>query len=32
MEELAMYLEMPAEEVEDLLKLAGETPYEEEEA
>ena len=31
-EELAMYLEMPAEEVEDLLKLAGETPYEEEEA
>lgn len=28
-EELAMYMDMPVEEVEDLLKLAGETPYDE---
>lgn len=26
-EELAMYMDMPVEEVENLLKLAGETPY-----
>ena len=30
-EELAMYMDMPAQEIEDLLKLAGETPGEEEE-
>lgn len=28
-EELAVYMDMPVEEVEDLLKLAGETSYEE---
>ena len=28
-EELAMYMDMPVEEVEDLLKLAGETPNDE---
>lgn len=28
-EELALYMDMPVEEVEDLLKLAGETSYEE---
>ena len=28
-EELALYMDMPVEEVEDLLKLAGETPNDE---
>lgn len=29
-EELAMYLDMPVEEIEELLKLAGETPSDDE--